>query len=396
MSGDSNSSDSVDGPQELLVLASASPRRRELLASLGVGFAVVPAAIDESVSGGLTVAQAVADLSRTKAETVRGRLPNATVLAADTLVCLDGVSLGKPASEGEARSFLRLLRGRWHEVVTGVCILRRNVARCEVVTTRVEMRDYTESEIDASIELGTPLDKAGGYGIQDPGLAPARALDGCYCNVVGFPLWTIYELLHAVGFEGELSAPDVCGVPCATCPERHDSEAINEIIIPTDALVVLCGAAGSGKSTFAARSFAPSQVLSTDRLRAMISGDEADQSASPAVFSLLRTLVRLRLQRRLLTVIDSTALRARDRTELRRVARAQGVPSVAILFDSGLTTCLVRNRQRSRQVPEEILRRQYSLFERALTSVQSEGFDAVHMLKSTSAPAVRLRAPGNA
>ena len=202
-----------------LVLASASPRRRELLALLGVPFTVRPAGIDETI-GAEPAAAAVHRLARQKATSVSAELGNAAVLAADTLVTFDGVGLGKPATPEVARRHLQALRGREHTVVTGVCLRLGGVEAERLVTTRVRMRAYMDSEIEQTIARGTPFDKAGGYGIQDAAFHPVDSFDGCYCNVMGLPLWTVHGLLEAACSVPRLFPPDRRSPICAACPLR--------------------------------------------------------------------------------------------------------------------------------------------------------------------------------
>ena len=182
-----------------LVLASGSPRRRELLTALGFDFDVVPSTVDEeSFTGGRPVALA-RRIARAKAEDVASREPNAIVLAADTIVVLRGDVLNKPRDAEEARAMLTRLRDRSHRVVTGVCVVQGRRVRMAHVVTPVRMRPYAAHEIEASIARGDPLDKAGAYAIQDDRFAPVASYEGCYCNVVGLPLWTSLRLLRDAG-----------------------------------------------------------------------------------------------------------------------------------------------------------------------------------------------------
>src|SRR5215208_3758183 len=193
-------SSSLIAPRSSLTLASASPRRRELLAVLGLPFDVTAADVDETIAPSEDPGQAAVRLARAKAEAVAWREWDALVLGADTVVILDGRSLGKPADPDEAMSMLRALRGRRHTVVTGVafCDSRTGETRTAAPETAVSMRAYSHDEIAASIAAGTPFDKAGAYAIQDESFAPAERIDGCYCNVVGLPLWTVYQLLREI------------------------------------------------------------------------------------------------------------------------------------------------------------------------------------------------------
>ncbi|HTE84329.1 MAG TPA: AAA family ATPase [Dehalococcoidia bacterium] len=160
-----------------------------------------------------------------------------------------------------------------------------------------------------------------------------------------------------------------------------------------NALVVLCGPSGSGKSTFAAKQFAPEQIISSDRLRGLVSGDEADQTASGAAFTLLRRTVRDRIQRGQLTVVDTTAARARDRRALVNLARPYAVPVVAIVFSASLETCLYRNRSRRRQVPAGVIARQHALMHQSMARIAMEGFQAVYVLRDACAGVVEHDGP---
>jgi len=185
-----------------VILASASPRRRELLAHLGLPFEALSAAVDEGDFSG-DAARAVVQAARRKAHAVAETLndPAAIVVAADTVVVLDGRVLGKPADDADARRMLRDLRGRWHEVVTGMVARRDrdNQEWTDAVVARVHMRPYDDAEIEAYIARGEPFDKAGAYAVQDPVLHPAAAVEGCYLTVVGLPLCALYRLLVAAG-----------------------------------------------------------------------------------------------------------------------------------------------------------------------------------------------------
>jgi septum formation protein len=190
-----------------LILASASPRRRELLARLGVPFEVQPSGIEEPLEPGVPAATLAMTLARAKARDVGDRLRVATdalafVLGADTLVVLDQRPLGKPASRDEARAMLCALRGRVHEVVTAVVLLEAPEGQetMAAVTSQVTMRDYTDREIDDYVATGEPDDKAGAYAVQGQGGHLVARVEGCYTNVVGLPLGTTARLLRTVGF----------------------------------------------------------------------------------------------------------------------------------------------------------------------------------------------------
>jgi len=183
-----------------LILASASPRREELLRRLGVPFSVVRSDLPEELTGGSSV-ESVRALALAKARAVAGRVATGVVLGADTVVVLDGAIFGKPANPDDARRMLRALRGRSHQVITGVALVEAPaLAETSLaVVTRVQMRQYGEDEIDAYVGSGEPADKAGAYAIQGEGGKLVSHVDGCYTNVVGLPLGTTRRLLEAWG-----------------------------------------------------------------------------------------------------------------------------------------------------------------------------------------------------
>lgn len=202
----------------VLILASASPRRRELLSTLAVPFQVQVAGIDERLPSGVSLTDAVLLLAAKKASAVGDRRPGGLVLAADTLVSVDGALLGKPPGPDDARVMLRRLRGRDHTVATGVCLSRKAKHWQRLVVTNVTARNYTDAEIEASIAAGTPFDKAGAYGIQDPFLRPVFRTEGCWCNVMGLPLWSVVSLLREACSVIRPERPDRTRRVCATCP----------------------------------------------------------------------------------------------------------------------------------------------------------------------------------
>ncbi|AHE99194.1 Maf family protein [Thioalkalivibrio paradoxus] len=179
-----------------LVLASASPRRSELLAQLGVEFTPVPADIDETPRPGESPAQLVLRLARGKAEAIAAAVPGRWVLGADTVVAVGGEILGKPADRHEAARMLARLSGRVHSVYSGLALARLGEpTRDGWVKTRVWMRDIAQAEIAAYLATGEPLGKAGAYAIQGRGAAFVRCLAGSYSNVVGLPLYELDRLL---------------------------------------------------------------------------------------------------------------------------------------------------------------------------------------------------------
>jgi septum formation protein len=189
-----------------LVLASASPRRRELLAMLGLRAEVVPADIDESWLNGEAPLAHAERLAREKAAVIARRRPDAAVIAADTIVVLDGEILGKPADAAEARATIRRLAGREHLVHTAMAVAYRNHTVAGVETTRVWFRELGDAEIAAYVATGEPMDKAGAYGIQGYGAVIVEKIEGDYFTVMGLGLGRLVKLMGEVGlryrFEG--------------------------------------------------------------------------------------------------------------------------------------------------------------------------------------------------
>jgi septum formation protein len=187
-------------PPPRLVLASASPRRRELLHQLGIALDVRPTDTDESVHPGEPARDYVLRVAREKARAVGGHV----VLAADTAVVLAGEVLGKPAGDADARRMLAALSGTAHEVLTGVCVRRNapgpDLELTAVVSTEVRFRRIGDAEIDWYVATGEPLDKAGAYAVQGAGGAFVDAVLGSVSNVVGLPLVESLELLRRAGF----------------------------------------------------------------------------------------------------------------------------------------------------------------------------------------------------
>ena len=212
------------GSATRLVLASASPRRRELLSLLGVEFDVRPADVVEDVGDGARADIITRRLAREKAEAVRLIDPDAWILAADTVVVHQGLILGKPGDAREAREMLGRLRGQTHEVITAVAVLspRQRGALIRHSVTAVTMRTYGDEEIDAWISRGEPFDKAGAYAIQDEVFRPVELYEGCYCNVMGLPLWPTIELLRKAGFPLAHRPQDLLP-QCAGCSLRAPS-----------------------------------------------------------------------------------------------------------------------------------------------------------------------------
>ncbi|SDM29685.1 septum formation protein [Paenibacillus jilunlii] len=187
----------------MIILASGSPRRRELLTLLGLPFEVISSDADESTPPGLTPAEIVRSLALRKAEAV---LPSAgeraaVIVGSDTIVVLGNQVLGKPADKQDSRDMLQLLQGRTHQVYTGVaCIgLPEGKTVVEHRVTSVTMRAMSMDEISAYIATGEPADKAGSYAIQGLGATLVERIEGCYFNVVGLPLSLLGEMLSGFG-----------------------------------------------------------------------------------------------------------------------------------------------------------------------------------------------------
>ena len=186
-----------------LILASNSPRRRQLLEQIGLSFRVITAEVAEDLPAGCDLAAGVREVARRKAEAVASRVKEGLVLGADTLVVLNGEALGKPAGPQEAFNMLTRLQGREHQVITGVALVDAASGACllEHELTRVWMRDLTPREIWQYVATGEPLDKAGAYGIQGKGAMLVECIAGCYFNVVGLPLVKVAGMLKQFGLD---------------------------------------------------------------------------------------------------------------------------------------------------------------------------------------------------
>lgn len=186
-----------------IILASNSPRRRELLAQIGIrDFQILSPDVDEAVESGLSPARMVEALSLRKARAAAGRAgAEDLILAADTVVALDGRVLGKPRDQEEAFAMLSALSGREHRVYTGVTVLGGGRAATEHEETAVCFRELAPVEIWGYIATGEPMDKAGAYGIQGVGALLVRGIRGDYCNVVGLPVFRLGRMLARFGVE---------------------------------------------------------------------------------------------------------------------------------------------------------------------------------------------------
>ena len=179
-----------------IILASASPRRREILTTLGIPFRVVVSDADETLAAGIAPAEAVETLAARKAAAVAALCgADETILAADTVVAIDGEILGKPADEADAASMLRRLSGRAHTVYTGVALRRGGELRVAHEATRVRFAALTEADIASYIATGEPMDKAGAYAIQGRAARFIEGIEGDYFNVVGLPGRLVWVML---------------------------------------------------------------------------------------------------------------------------------------------------------------------------------------------------------
>jgi septum formation protein len=186
-----------------LVLASASPRRAELLRGAGIDFEVMSADVDETMDAEETPEGYVRRIAQMKAETVRPRAGKRPVLGADTVVIVDNAVLGKPADDRDAERMLRLLSDRDHTVMTGVCLINPAAeserVRLSTTRTRVRFAALTDEEIGWYVASGEPMDKAGAYAIQGLGSRFVTAIEGSYSNVVGLPVALVYDLCKRGG-----------------------------------------------------------------------------------------------------------------------------------------------------------------------------------------------------
>jgi septum formation protein len=200
-----------------VVLASASPRRKELLGAILERFDVRSADVDETFSG--SPAQDAARLALSKAEAVLALDPATLVIGSDTIVANEQRSYAKPEDAADAAAMLRELQGRPHLVLTGVAVATGGWApMVSVSETVVEMAELDDAAIDAYVASGRPLDKAGAYAIQDEDVPTVAAWHGCYCSVMGLPLWRVRDLLQEFGVLAR--EPHEVFPRCAACPER--------------------------------------------------------------------------------------------------------------------------------------------------------------------------------
>lgn len=212
-----------------LILASTSPRRRELIVLLGLSFGFLSADVDESPRAGEVPGELVRRLSRAKAEIgIRNaERSDAVIVAADTVVFLDGSILGKPTDSVDAARMLRRLRGRAHTVYSGLTVAQAARQITQIATTTVWMRDYSDAEIAAYVATGDPLDKAAAYAIQHNAFRPVARIDGCHANVMGLPSCHLYRALKAFGLpanEPDRACQDYLNIVCPVAREILENQ----------------------------------------------------------------------------------------------------------------------------------------------------------------------------
>ncbi|WP_062355459.1 Maf family protein [Bacillus kwashiorkori] len=183
-----------------LILASSSPRRKELLERLNIPFEIIVSDTEERIDASLSPEQIVMNLAKQKAEAVAKNYPEHFVIGADTLVVYENQLLGKPKNKVEAKQMLMNLSGKSHYVYTGTAIIHGKIVKKFYEKTEVTFWNLSESEIDRYVATGEPLDKAGSYGIQGYGATLVRSINGDFFTVVGLPIGKLYRALQELGF----------------------------------------------------------------------------------------------------------------------------------------------------------------------------------------------------
>ena len=181
-----------------IILASSSPRRKELLETAGVEFEIHVKEVDESVPEGTAPADAAVMTATKKAQAVAGSFRDSVVIGADTIVVCDNRILGKPQSKENAAAMLRMLSGREHEVITGVCLIKNEAMRSFAKISKVKFYNLTDEEIDKYVSTGESMDKAGAYGIQGLGCTLVESIEGDYFNIVGLPVASVVREINKI------------------------------------------------------------------------------------------------------------------------------------------------------------------------------------------------------
>jgi len=185
--------------EKKIILASESPRRKSMLENVGLDFQVVPARVEEIYQGSDPIDYAIMNAQK-KAKLVSKKVPYHLIIAADTVVALDGKIYEKPIDRNDARRMLEELSGKTHRVITGFCLLTQIQEIKDHEETRVTFYELTDAEIEAYLDSGEPFDKAGAYGIQGYASLFVQKVEGCYFNVVGFPLAKFHQRLKQIKF----------------------------------------------------------------------------------------------------------------------------------------------------------------------------------------------------
>ncbi len=193
----------------MLILASGSPRRKEILEKLGFEFKTEKTNADESVPDNMPVAQIAEHLARVKAETSLKHNKADTIIGSDTIVVLDGSVLGKPQNEEDAKDMLCALSGNTHKVYTGVCVASMSLIESFTVETDVTFGELSQEEIERYVASGEPMDKAGAYGIQGLGCRFVKSINGDYYAVMGLPANKLYEVLKKFNLEGNICSQEI-------------------------------------------------------------------------------------------------------------------------------------------------------------------------------------------
>ena len=197
-----------------IVLASGSPRRKELMSSLKIPFEIITSGVLEDIDYSLGPPEIVKALAKLKADAVAETLQEGLVIGSDTTIAFEGKILGKPKDIDDAKKMLAELRNKYHQVLSGIALIDVSSNRFEVgaVMTHIKMRDYTDAEIDNYVSSGEPLDKAGSYAIQGKGGVLVENINGCFNNVVGFPLCELGSYLRTFDIELKVDGP-ICKLP---------------------------------------------------------------------------------------------------------------------------------------------------------------------------------------
>lgn len=217
--------------QYKIILASSSPRRKELISWTRIPFSIAPADIDERVMPDETPLELVQRLALEKAQKIAGTETDAIVLAADTIVVHQGTIIGKPRNATHAEQILRSLRDKTHQVITAIALIAPNKsAHRDVCVSQVKMRDYSDVEINAYIASGDPMDKAGAYAIQNGDFKPVPDFSGCFASVMGFPFCHIERNLRRIDGYNCLPVAEICQknlhYPCPIHQRVLDGEDI--------------------------------------------------------------------------------------------------------------------------------------------------------------------------